>query len=534
MASLPQISTLDQLYYYQNRTSGQASTTPVSIRQLCKILSNKTTHVTPDTLAWSSSLPGNKWIELHQIPILKECCADWFYTLQNQSATLGPVGVKQLHSIEHDISMVYSPQFDDKGWSPIAQYPDLALAIRAFDQHSSIIDPNARPKEFINGSSDAIKNDSDDVQQELEAFLRSADPSGTTADGRDSIEEEEEEGESYESDGGTTYIKDAVSGKWIHEALVPKKTTTSSNPAVSKTLTAEQQGDQQSPLDLRNKKKRSRAKFSARNAKCWVYVSGLPLDTNEEELQRVFSKAGILDLDPETQKPKVKLYSTTEGRERVLKGDASLCYARPESVDLCIQLFHEAPFRLEQPKSIISVERARFEQRGDLYQKKAQSRQKRLVAKKAALQSIGWEANEENGRITGGLKGLTIIVLEHMFTPDKASDDAFLEDLERKIRNECSEWGTVTKITIFASNPKGIILVRFKEPTAATTAIEQFNGRMFGGMKVEAHFWDGVTDYAVKDMDNEQKVEEARLEEFGDWLDNQTELPDELQLQVEQ
>jgi hypothetical protein len=217
----------------------------------------------------------------------------------------------------------------------------------------------------------------------------------------------------------------------------------------------------------------------------------------------------------------------------VLKGDASLCFARPESIDLAIQLFHDAPYRIEDPTSIITVERAKFEQRGDSYQKKAQSRQKRLVAKKAALQSIGWEENEDNGRITGGLKGLTIVVLKHMFTPEQARDDTVLEGLERQIRTECAQWGTVTKITMFASNPQGIVLVRFKEPTAATTTIENLNGRLNGKTKIEAHFWDGVTDYTVKDLDQAKHEEEAQLEEFGKWLESQEELPDELQLKVE-
>ena len=130
------------------------------------------------------------------------------------------------------------------------------------------------------------------------------------------------------------------------------------------------------------------------------------------------------------------------------------------------------------------MERAKLEQRGESYQKKAQSWQKRLVAKKAALQSIGWEDNEDNGRITGGIKGLTIIVLKHMFTSQQAANDAFLEKLKRKIRTECSMWGAVMKITIFAFNPNGIVLVRFKEPTAATTAIENLNGRMTGDAKI--------------------------------------------------
>ena len=522
------ISSLDDLYYYQSKTTGQASSTAVSIRQLCKILSNKTTHVTPDTLVWSSNnSPESQWTALRDIPILKESCAEWYYTTKDSSDTLGPVGTKALHQNEEKIAMVYSAQFAEKGWFRIADHPDLALAIRAFDQIVStplIIDSEHAPKERSTdrATTDQVDETTDDVQKELDAFLRSADATGSPP----AANEEEE----YQSDGGTTYLRDPSSGKWIHEALMPRKPIPAADKSAQKRPAQEQK---QTESDAPNKKKRTRAKFSARNAKCWVYVSGLPLDTNEDEVQQVFSRAGILDLDADTQKPKIKLYSTMDGHQRILKGDASLCFARPESIDLCIQLFHESPFRLDEPASLITVERAKFEQRGESYQKKAQSWQKRLVAKKAALQSIGWEDNEDNGRITGGIKGLTIIVLKHMFTSQQAADDAVLEELERQIRTECLTWGTVTKITIFASNPKGIVLVRFKEPTAATTAIENFNGRIMGDSKIEAHFWDGVTDYAVKNLEQELHHEEARLEEFGDWLESQEELPAELQLQVE-
>jgi hypothetical protein len=43
-------------------------------------------------------------------------------------------------------------------------------------------------------------------------------------------------------------------------------------------------------------------------------------------------------------------------------------------------------------------------------------------------------------------------------------------------------------------------------------------------------YWDGVTDYTVEEA---EEVEEQRIEQFGDWIEEQ-ELPDELQLQVEE
>lgn len=48
------------------------------------------------------------------------------------------------------------------------------------------------------------------------------------------------------------------------------------------------------------------------------------------------------------------------------------------------------------------------------------------------------------------------------------------------------------------------------------------------GRKLVCHYWDGVTDYTVRDT----KEEEARLDALGDWLEQQ-ELPDEFKVRVE-
>lgn len=55
--------------------------------------------------------------------------------------------------------------------------------------------------------------------------------------------------------------------------------------------------------------------------------------------------------------------------------------------------------------------------------------------------------------------------------------------------------------------------------------------RFFGGKKIRSFFWDGVTNYTItsdvsQKIEEEEKQEASRLDEFGDWLDNvQEELP---------
>ena len=48
------------------------------------------------------------------------------------------------------------------------------------------------------------------------------------------------------------------------------------------------------------------------------------------------------------------------------------------------------------------------------------------------------------------------------------------------------------------------------------------------GKRLRCYYWDGVTDFTVRD----EKEDEERLEELGNWIEGQ-ELPDEFKLQVE-
>jgi HIV Tat-specific factor 1 len=108
-------------------------------------------------------------------------------------------------------------------------------------------------------------------------------------------------------------------------------------------------------------------------------------------------------------------------------------------------------------------------------------------------------------------------------------------ELEEDIATECSKCGTIEKITVFSGNIRGIVIVKFKTSFDAQECIQLMDGRYFGGRKIRCYYWDQVTDYTVRDFAKEEKKEAERIEEFGAWLEGQTEeLPEELQLRVEQ
>jgi RNA recognition motif-containing protein len=545
--------TLQTPFLYQNQSTGQPSSSTLTIRQLCRILcpvssvaSVNNSIISPQTQLLGFDAATNTydpvgWKCASSIPVLKEACSSWYYESKDKDGGVkGPVSARVLAELFQSEKVdrntrVFESNRSDGEWKSIRDLSPLSMVIDALMESamptSWPADSTANGEQASTMTYDEDEQTDDptkqeEISKELEAFLSSTDHLANHAT------QDDEHDEEYESDGGTKYVKDFRTGNWVHEALAPMREKKQNNEPVVPAPKPD--------VDGSKKRKRNKPKFSAKNSKCWIYVTGLPKDTNEEEVAAYFSKCGVIDLDPETQKPKVKLYRHKADRPegRTVKGDASICYARAESVELALQILDENLFR---DGATLSVTRAKFEQNTDFDENKSKtgkrviSEAKRKVARLAALQAVGWDEGE-NGRIAGGLKGLRIIVLKNMFDPtDFVNDtnDEKLRSLEQSVHSECEELGTVEKITIFSKNPAGVVIVKFAQPNAASDAVNRFNGQLRdnGKRRVNASYWDGVTDYTVRDEENEAKDAEKRLDEFGDWLENQ-ELPEEFQLRV--
>jgi len=581
---------LENLYYYQNPNTNQPSSSAVSARQLCRTLCPTISNSSGSTDTRNKINKGfindstpiiafdpitgifdeSGWKAANMIPILRESCSSWHYedanTNDNENETStstakGPISCRQLASLYYDTSQisndtrVWSPELASmqicNEWKKIIEFPHLLNAIEAFDgvvggvafqfnqgkdkQHEFSVSEHAKRNDVSEKEHDEGTQQQNDENALLQDFFTST-----------STTELCEEDEEYESDGGTTYIKVQKTRAWVDSRLVKKRKAEFEPIPTPELKNDNSSRNMKQGIDMKKKKK---PKFKAKNAKCWVYATGFPADTNEQEVAKFFQKAGILDIDPETQRPKVKLYRHREGGTEIklgtLKGDASVCYARPESVNLASQLLDDAVFRSVDSSgkfikdgSRISVQRAKFEQHGEKFQEKRKvSDVKRKVARVAKLQAVGWD-DGANGRITGGIKGLRIVVLKHVFDAlelklvGEAKEDALLKGVESEIREECQQFGDVEKITIFSKNIAGVVIVKFTQPLAASKAIEEYNGRIAKGRAIEALYWDGVTDYTVRDERKEANDSEKRLDDFGNWLDEQ-ELPKEFQLQVE-
>ncbi|KAL2043439.1 hypothetical protein N7G274_003746 [Stereocaulon virgatum] len=259
-----------------------------------------------------------------------------------------------------------------------------------------------------------------------------------------------------------------------------------------------------------------------------VYVTSLPEDITVEEVQRVFSRCGVIAEEIDSGKPRIKLYTNEEGN---FKGDALIVFFRAESVELAIQLLDDTEFRLGQgPKMRVAAADFSYKAQKEAPAKSNVKDKKKIMKKTQKLNNklADWDDDDPQTIQDTSSRWDKVVILKHMFTLQELEEDpAAILDIKEDIREECSKMGPVTNVVLFDKETDGVASVRYSNAEAADACVKVMNGRHFSGMVVEAYIADGSEKFKKTSEkkktieEDEGEDEDKRLDQFGQWLEEE-------------
>ncbi|KEF52735.1 uncharacterized protein A1O9_11152 [Exophiala aquamarina CBS 119918] len=263
-----------------------------------------------------------------------------------------------------------------------------------------------------------------------------------------------------------------------------------------------------------------------------VYVTSIPLDADQEEINHVFSKCGVIAEEIDAGKPRIKMYEDDQGQ---FKGDALVVYFRPESVELAIQMLDDSDFRLgtEGPSGKMRVQAADFSYKSqqEAPAKSNKKDQKKVIKKTQKMMSklTDWDDDDPQTLQDTSSKWDKVVILKHMFTLEELQEDpAAMLEIKEDIREECSKLGEVTNVVLFDKEEAGVASVRFSTAEAANACVRLMHGRWFDERQLEATVATGTEKYKKSsdktvglydDEEGEGEGEGGRLDRFGSWLE---------------
>lgn len=281
-----------------------------------------------------------------------------------------------------------------------------------------------------------------------------------------------------------------------------------------------------------------------------IYLWNLPKDTTHAELDIVFSKYGIIaeDLRAKARGKKgptskrIKIYTDIDNKP---KGDGVIVYFKQESVDLAVQMMDRAELRPGHPDSVIRVESASYNHKGEAHtaeptetarppvevpkiDKKTLIKQYQKMNEKLA----DWDADDDAAKAAAAASASKrwekVVILKNVFTLDDLKDDKHAAaDIKADIVGGCEAIGMVTNVIMYDAEPSGVVSVKFQHKDDALECVKRMHGRFFGGHRLDAAIYDGLEHYKRTpkqgaNEDDVEKDENKRLEDFGNWLESQT------------
>nr|CAD2176878.1 unnamed protein product [Meloidogyne enterolobii] len=321
----------------------------------------------------------------------------------------------------------------------------------------------------------------------------------------------------YNANYGIQYDYDSMPKPEAPKVVLKEETTEDGEPKKEVTkLTKEQK-----QLKKREAKRRWAEAEAARRQQGWfemdeeknttVYTSGFPPTIDEEEYVKFMTKCGVVQKDPRTGKPKIKLYRIKETGEP--KGDGTCCYVKMESVELALQILDGWQWDTAHK---IHVERAKFELKGEFDPSKKRQRlsgaqKKKFLEKQEKI--FQWKPDKPRNfrnrcECTVVLKGM--FSLEEI---DQKPEKIF--SLKEDTQKLCEQrFGTVKKIVLYESNPEGVITITFDNVEQADLTVAALNGRIVAARTVKAFNWDGKEKFKRQETEEERKRRENAWTEF--------------------
>ena len=108
----------------------------------------------------------------------------------------------------------------------------------------------------------------------------------------------------------------------------------------------------------------------------------------------------------------------------------------------------------------------------------------------------------------------------NMFTLDMVeADPEEAGDIVAEVRDGCEEFGKVMDVTLFDKDPRGVVTIRYANPSSAQLCVKKNNGRVFDGRRVVAILATGGERFRKSGEGKDS--EEKRLDDFGDWLEKE-------------
>jgi len=271
------------------------------------------------------------------------------------------------------------------------------------------------------------------------------------------------------------------------------------------------------------------AAAAAAAAASWVRVDGLSAGASEASVAALCRKAGMIRVDLETGAQCVRLLGGGGGTVSAL-----VCYLKPASVSLAVTLLDGLALPAEDGRAacVVAVAPADAPEAPAAVAGAAVSAAARVRAAEQRA-ALSW-AEEGDESI-----GLRTVVLRNVFDPAEVAGDAsgqVADDILEDMAHEAVRYGEVKSLEL--RSKFGAVTIEYASAGAATAALAAFGGRFFGGRRIAAGFYDGC-EFDAKRKDGEgaaaaaaaapargsggvkEADEEARLDDFGAWLEAQ-------------